>query len=625
MSTYNSVQDGPWNDSNTWSEAGWPNANDDVINFTHKIAYNLGVSSLQFGNITGSGNGRLEVPVNVNSVLGFNSTGALILNSGAGFGGVNDGIIDALKYFQLKWPQGVSERNVLVVNDGAIFNLKGDSNYYGGVKYATLKSVWDANATLTFYVVGDLSSAWKTGQKIWLYKYVLYGNYQSDGEIFEIDTVGSYDSGNNRTPITVINKGAGATFAISAPIIMLSRNVDICDPNTPWSVYGHSSYAERLKFDNNQGFGNSLIDLSDIMIRGFRYGIQGGYNTILNNGIFVNNHTGISGGTNNVINADFVTNGYGHELGVRNDFTGKFVSNTFGINTGRGCTVNGDIISNSVGIRDGVSNLIIGNFIGNYRGISTTSGRGRGGHKVEGNFYYNDLGIGNAKVEVFGNIYNNNTGIKNSFGSIIHGDFYNNTKDFEDDCTEVKVSGNFPTGITINMDSREIKRSVVLEEATISGIRRPIRVYGNSGIIVPLISTDGEWQTPMSDNNVIFKIVPNSYCNNNWICQLELAPLGELYQYFPAGTNVILYKIYPVNWSTPLTQDDILIEARYIPDGGVTRVKAVTSVGEFENGDWRNLSVTFNAGQSQLVAFQIILRKYESGAYVLIDPIADFV
>lgn len=625
MATYTSTQAGDWNNVATWGGGGWPNANGDVVNIGHIVNYNIGDSVITFNNITVNNGGRLEFPLSSNSTLNFDTTGVLTLNSGGGLGGVGGGIIDDLVHCYIKWPQGVADRNIFVINDGAIFDLKGDPVFYGSTKYATLESAWDANASLTLYVQGDLSSSWSANQYFWIHKNVLYSNFQTDGEIFQIQSVGAYDVGNDRTPITVTNKGNGATFADSAPLIMLSRNVDLCDPGASWSVYGFNAYTERISLENNQGVGNNNIDISDIMFRGWRSSLNNGYNYVSSNCIYVNNGIVVTGGTDNQIGGDIVSNYYVQDGGIRNTLTGKIVSNTLVMNSGQSNVINGDIISNQYGIRDGDSHRVVGDIISNYRGFTMTGGRGRGDHIIEGDLVFNDVAVGGPRVEVVGNFTSNNRAFKTTVGSVVRGDFTNNAIDFDDDNSKLLIAGNFSTGLNIVIADQDVKRSVVLEECDISGVRRSLRVYENSGDFLPLVSGDGNWQTPPSGASEIIQATPNSYCNTTWVNRMELSPIRLLRQYVYTGARVINVNIYPVGWSTDLDQDDIYIEALYYGGAGVTRTKAVTGAATFANDGWRNLSVTFTTGQAAIVYFNLILTRYEAGCYVLIDPEFSFI
>jgi hypothetical protein len=62
--TYNSAQAGDWDADTTWTEAGHPNADDDVVTIAHVVAYNLGASAITWGNITLNSGGTLTFPTN---------------------------------------------------------------------------------------------------------------------------------------------------------------------------------------------------------------------------------------------------------------------------------------------------------------------------------------------------------------------------------------------------------------------------------------------------------------------------------------------------------------------------------------------------------------------------------
>jgi hypothetical protein len=636
MALYTSTQDGNWSNAATWGGAGTPSINGDQASIGHDVTYDLGDSVIEFNDVTVTNGGVLIFPTSSDSTIKFDSTGILTVNSGGELrAGTSGTPVNGTNHCYFHFPQGVAARFVVTINDGGIVNIYGDPSFYGSTKYATLESAWDANATLTLYVEGDLSSTWQAGQLFWIHKNVLlfwihknvlYSDYQTDGEIFTIQSVGVYDSANNRTPITVTNKGAGASFADSAPLIMVSRNVELIDPGMGRDVGDYVAYVERIRFQNLQGSSNTLINIYDSMFVGWDRAMYGGENIQLGNGIFLNNSYGLTGGYAVYANADFISNGYASTGGTRFNITGKIVSNNYAINTGEGSLITGDFISNQFGLRDGRSHKVIGNFISNSTGIDSSILSGTGNYKVDGNFIYNDTAIDRCRVDVWGDFISNTCAIKDAIGVRVIGDFTSNTADFSGDCTDILIqAANFSTGFTYSIDDPDVKRSVVMEDCQISGVRRPLRVYENAGSFLPLMNGDSNWIAPPSGENWVLKATPNSYCSTYWLGLLDMSPLRDMRQYMISGNNTIRAKIYPVGWTTQLNQDDLFLEALYLSGLDLTKTKVVTGTSVFTNGIWSEVTVSFNAAQTGIVYFNLYLTRYEAGCYILIDPLFLFV
>jgi hypothetical protein len=623
MALYTSTQDGNWSNAATWGGAGTPSINGDQASIGHDVTYDLGDSVIEFNDVTVTNGGVLIFPTSSDSTIKFDSTGILTVNSGGELrAGTSGTPVNSTNHCYFHFPQGVAARFVVTINDGGIVNIYGDPSFYGSTKYATLESAWDANATLTLYVEGDLSSTWQAGQLFWIHKNVLYSNYLTDGEIFTIQSVGVYDSANNRTPIIVTNKGAGASFADNAPLIMVSRNVELVDPGIGRAVADFLGYTERIRFQNNQGASNALINIHDSLFLGWDYACNDGQNTVYGNTIFLNNNYGIVGGVNFTVGADLISNGNGCIASTRHVFTGKMVSNTNGLNTGEGNVFTGDFISNLQALKDGKSHEVVGNFIANQRGLISAGAGAYRDIEVTGDFIFNDVGIDNIKTKAIGDFVSNTNAIQDAMCTTVMGNFTSNTADFAGNCTEVLVqTGDFSTGLTLTMDDPNVKRSVVLEDCQVSGARRALRIYENSGSFLPLVNTDGDWVSPDSGNNWILKAIPNSYCNTSFIRRMELSPLSHMRQYLNSGSNIIRAKIYPIGWSVPLDEDDVFIEAWYLDGLNVARVLAVTGASTFVNGIWNEVTVNFNAGQTGIVYFNLYITKYEAGCYILLDPV----
>jgi len=604
MATYNSAQAGDFSADATWTEAGHPNANDDVANIAHAVDYNIGESAITWGNITLNSGGTLEFPTTASSDLIFNTTGILTINSGGKLACGSVGTPLGTAYtLNIHWPQGAATRNTLVLNDGGEIAVFGNPDFYGSEKYADLDSDWTTGQTL--YITGDFSSKWQADQKFWIHRNYQYSDYLTDADIFTIASVGAYDSGNDRTPITISEAAPEVTFSAideghQSKLIMMSRNVELADPGSSWDVGGFNSYTERIKFDNNQGSSNNLIDIRDAVFRGWDKAIDGGNNFSGTNLIFANNNNGITDGTNYQITGDFVSNYYGIAYGTNYQITGDFVSNNRGIYYGINYQITGDFVSNNYGILHGTNHQITGDFVSNNYGINYGTN-----HQITGDFVSNNYGINSGtNHQITGDFVSNNYGINSGTNYQITGDFVSNTTD-------------------IYVLSNSNKRSTILEDSTLEGAnRQPIRIYQNAGNWLPAVSGDAHFQTPPSGNSWALEAIPNSYCENSYGNQLELSPLNEMALDAETGSQTLTFKIYPVGWTTALNQDDVVLEARYLDSAsGITRTTVYNTTTTYANGAWRDLSVTYNPLQDGILYFQVYFRKYESGCYMLIDPI----
>ena len=481
MADFTSTQTGNWNDGGTWGNTSpgvkgtdYPGAGD-TATMAHTVTYNAGDSTDAFGNVTINSGGVLTFPINSNSTINFNTTAILTINSGGELrAGANGSPIGSAYHCYFHWAQGSSARYVLVLNTGGTINIYGDPAFYGSARYAELDSNWTTGQS--FYVSGDYSSKWQSGQKFYIHENIDYDNYQNDGHIYTIDTVSAYDSGNDRTTITITEAAPGITFtavhattSYQSKLIMISRNIELTDPSAPLGVYNHASYSERLRFNNNQGSTNKLINVQDALIAGWERGIYGGYNYKGINLCFISNYYGINSGTGYQITGDFISNYYGISAGTNHQIAGDFVSNNYGINSGINHQITGDFVSNYRSVYQGANLQITGDFISNRFGISSGTS-----HQITGDLLSNNQG------------------------------FYYGTNH--------QVTGDLNNTLDIFIYSNAVQSSILLEDCTTAGAnRRALKIVGNSGVFLNLITGDTNFQTPPSSNDWVFEAVPNSY------------------------------------------------------------------------------------------------------------------
>lgn len=627
MATYNSTQDGNWNTDATWAEAGHPILNNDVTIITHDVTYDVGVSAVTWGNCTINSGGILIFPIAASSKMLFNATGAIVVNSGGELrAGTSGSPIGSSHLCQIHWPQGAATRNVLTLQDGGKIDVYGDPAYYGSAKTAILDSQWAAGSGLTLYVEGDYSAKWASGQLFVIHDFAVYVNYQTDAEVFEIDSVGAYDAGNDRTPIVVTAAGDSDTFLVGAKLWMISRNVEMLDPGSPTTIYGYNAYLERLRFDNNQNIARgavSSVNINETLVRGW-YAVLYGGDGFTGDGLSILNCHHVFDGdfyteiTDSLIvscsdicdspqvlelEADIVSCYYVFDTGNRIIFTGDIVSCYYAnSSTCDGLYIVGNIYSCYIGINGTSDVVMIGNIEKCTHGLNVIDNM-----KLIGDIKdCSTRAMGTVEtLSQIGSITGNTVGIYEPSGILkFKNGELNNTSDIG------------------NMASATIARAAIFEDYTINGTKRELEIYANAGNILCFHNGDPHWQAPPSGESFILEMLPNSYCNvmrSEWL-SLTPDPLNMMFTYVTSGAKTLTFKIYPVGWSSSIDNDDIVLEAFYLAGAGVGRTRVVNTTATYANAGWRDLEVSFTAGQDGIVYFAIHLKKYEAGDYVLIDP-----
>jgi len=122
---------------------------------------------------------------------------------------------------------------------------------------------------------------------------------------------------------------------------------------------------------------------------------------------------------------------------------------------------------------------------------------------------------------------------------------------------------------------------------------------------------------PPSGATTYIKLSPNSYCNS-------IYPLVyENHRNVSAGSKTYTWKFRPTGWSS-LSTSDIEIEVWFLEESSGTKRKyGSANPSSVTNDTWNDLQITFNPGQEGVAYFEIKLKKYESGAWVAIDPKPD--
>lgn len=627
MGTFNSAGAGNWNTDATWTEAGHPTANDDIVIITHAVTYDVGVSAVTWGNCTLNSGGILIFPIAASSKMLFNATGILTVNSGGELrAGTSGAPIGSSYLCQIHWPQGAAARNVLVLNNGGKIDVYGDPVYYGSAKTAILDSQWVAGGGLTLYITGDYSSKWAAGQHFIIHDFAVYASSTTDAESFEISSVGAYDAGNDKTPIVVTAAGDSDTFVVGAKLWMLDRNVELLDPGSSWAVNGYGAYTERIRFDNNQDIARdaaSIVNINEAIFRGWDRCPDGGDGLTCNGAVFLNN-------------------GYGLFSTIDSRMTDCIAASCYyGVYGGNTFIGTLDIVACYVGMTTTYNIHVGGNIVGCYIGFLDTKNL-----YLDGNIYSCSRGIdGNEIGILIGNVEKCGYGIYDvkmlrmagdikdcsSAGSYFNSNFSligsitgNATGIFTPDGV-IKIKNGAFSGNTADMNSfasMSAEIAVICEDYTIGAVKKELEIYTNVGNIIATHSGDAHWQAPPSGESFILDFAPNSYCNIGKLEWLSLTPdiLNMMFAHVTSGVKTLTFKIYPIGWTSSINQDDIELEVLYLAGAGVTRTRAVNITETYTNAGWRNMTVSFTTGQDGIVYFIINLKKYEAGCYILLDP-----
>lgn len=582
--TYTATQDGAWNTDATWGGGGHPSANDDVANINaYAVSYDAGDSAVTWGNVTVT-TGSLTFPTNANSTMSFNATGVLAIGAAGtlNIGTSTSSPIGASYHCRIYWPQGASARNVFTVANGGIVNGYGDPAFYGSAPTADLDSDWTTGQTL--YVAGDYTAKWAAGQKFWIHKNGTYSNYTTDSEIFTIGSIGSYDAGNDKTPIVISEAGPSGTYTAvngtsgwQSKLLMLSRNVEFADPGTTLTVYYYNTYTERIRGAFTQTGTNGKVNFNNVFLYGWDRvsSVSMAVNIIYDGCAFV--------GNSNVVLYAF----------------GGLIKNSF-------------LISNSQCMYDARNIISQSNYFGaNVTTIAQISGSTSTASNFIGNSTVSTLQLGVVNFHDCKFICNNAV-FANTYGACIskNSDFWLNS--------EIDVQ----TGAYYSND--------VLENCEIAGVKRALRVYEKVGNFLPLQTGETHWQSPDSGNSWILEATPTSSVGTGDFNKMVLSPHKEMAVYCPSGANTLTFKICPGfpgsppthDWDPDLSEADIYIKVRYLTDTGNETAETQTTTATFTDGSWQNLSVTFTTGQAGVAYFNLYITRYDdSGDLILIDPV----
>lgn len=310
MATYTSTQDGNWTADATWGGGGHPSVNGDIANIGHDVTFDGGIDAITYNDVTITSGGVLIFPINQNSEINFDATAVLTVESGGELrAGTSGSPIGSSYNCDIKFPQGTVNRDVFVIDDGGTLNIYGDSDFYGGERWANIRDNWSSGQT--FYLRGDYSSAWQTGQRFAIARYnSSHTGYTNGVYNFTIATVGAYEAGLNRTPITINEAAPGVTFYDWAPVVMLSRNINLINTNATYTMYAYNAAVERIYFSCNQQIPNDNVNVHEAQFLGWERNDFGQGSTV-HNVVFVNCTSSIYGTVACTIQCDIYSCMYG--------------------------------------------------------------------------------------------------------------------------------------------------------------------------------------------------------------------------------------------------------------------------------------------------------------------------
>lgn len=564
MATYTSTQNGNWSADATWGGSGHPNTDADVANIDHEVSYDMGASTVLWGNITVGTAGKLTFPVNASSDLMFNNSGVLTVN-GEMSCGTDEAPLDAAYTFRILFTRRASSAgNRLVTGTGSTAKilLYGDPDVYGSQKYGYLSADWTTGQT--FYVDGDVTTRWSAGLQLYVFRNTTYVSTNTTGGIFTIASVGAYDSGNDRTPITISDAAPGVTYYSGGDVIAITRNIVIQEIGIDVAHISPGSSSSYTRTSFGQAIYLQQQKMSNCLFIGLDRAIYGGHQPHLKDSVINRCY--------NPVSAAY----------------GPLIEDT-------------DVISCYSVSSEGL--YFSGKIAGCYSALTSRMHNiGLGALSILGcNYVVGSAGPGKIHARI--------RSCNNLFGSPY----------------EFHVSGTIDNvnNLLSYMAEYPLRPSGIIDNAIINGVYRPLTIVSAHGDITSLNSSDTGWQTPPSGSAFILKADPDPNCSPWMVYSFQLPEPSEymMHKFSTTGSKTITFKIYPVGWSTSCDYDDIRLVAVYASDSAGTPATVFTSTGTFANDDWRDLSVTFDLQNADVpVSFHIQFRRYESAGYWLIDP-----
>ena len=417
-----------------------------------------------------------------------------------------------------------------------------------------------------FTIGGDYTSKWQAGQHVWIYansgSYTTWDSVDTSN-IFQISSIAANGADTDIT-VTSVN-GSSGTFYTGGIVVNLSRNIQIYDEGSSWDLRNIDSYTTSVRSSLSSGVTSyHHYQLYDVLMRGLSYGVYNGNNQVLSRCAFVNISLCINSGSS-YVDADVVSCG-----------SAFYQGDTF----------------------KGASGII---------GVCGYAFNGSNSSVFRGDIYCCDRMCNSKYPVIYGGMIGNNYCC--DLGIVI--------------CLGGTVKANNQILRYAAMPNAQ----VILEDCEIDGTYKELEMYQNAGDVLCLHNGDSAWQTPDSGNNWILQLNPNGYADNSEkleVSKLSIAPCRQMSAFVPAGAKTLSFKVYPYGWSPGLDQGQMYIRAYYLSDASsFVRAEVVTAAKTYTNGAWDSCTVSFNQARAGVVYFNLYLGAYQSGCYVLIDPVWD--
>lgn len=607
MASYTSAISGEWDDSNTWTESGWPSAAGDTATITHTVTYSIS-ADVELGAITINDGGTLSFNPSADTLmilgdewLAVNSGGTLSLGTSAD-------IISKEYTSELYWNcTGEATAGIDLNGTGAI-NIFGDPDYYGTDEETFLDGDGDGTANIT--TLDDMSSKWNIGDELIIHKNDTYSSYDSDITQTTIVSI----SGNTIT----CNDTISSDFKSKGIIVNVTRNVIIGKLNYTPDIGNENTNRFAISCDNS---GNEKFNISDCTIAGIYY-IRYLNNTnygkitrsVIRNGLYAinnSNYVQVDGGI-------FLTMTYSTFTANSSNFDGtKFVNCQGASNYNlRLCSFNNIYAFSTqtyltISYKCTTTNSHINGVAIPYNSCADVESR-------DCYFYNNYYGTGQLNAE---NLYINCITGKDEDGntkSNMYDYYFHNFYEHFINC----VWPASPNYLYRNLSSYQ---GIMYHEHFNQTLNdhRAIAAFHNS------IKTDadgtGDNPTRRSGgNSTVFEIETLSNLESN---NSNPTPILENQIWVGAGyTKTFRYYIQTDYVSLP--SSEIYLTAEYLGSASNANISDVTSTQSISTrsnqSDWSQyVEVTLTQQQAGWVRLKLHVAGYESGKYIWVDPMVE--
>ena len=655
MANFTSVQSGDWNDGATWGHTSpgvkgtdWPGLAGDTFTIAvgHLVKYNV-VEANELGASTV--NGTLYFPLNADTKLTFGhvdftigATGVFITSSDGTVG--NIGVVDKAFTCSIIWNTTGDNLKGIVITNGAYVDMRGDTTLYGGIHATTLAANWSAGQTLT--ATGTAPLSWVAGQTFTIARNTGIGVATTLRY-----TIASVAANGANTDITISEAAPVISFVAGGQIFNEARNVRFykLGAETPAMA---TVYTNRPKVTDNHVTG--MVKWTDVQFTGF---------------YFYDGVSACTGGTYEFTNTIHRNSAYGLYRIETAALTGcNAYSNTRGFYNFTHCTLNTcNAYSNTNGFYNfthctlNTCNAYSNGSHGFYSFTSCTlaSCTSYAGYYGFDNFtsctldncsagcngyaWYSFISCMLTSCNIYGgqkgfvglircifnscNVYSNTAGIFASREVLFKNGTFGwnglvsapNTSDIEFSSGEhielqnVKAP-NAGYAFT-NRNSTNLSNCIaVCDEYNQSpGDWRAYAAYGTITKVAKAADFDGDYGC---------KVEPLSNCVTFPMYffggELEIPVQGAPF-YLPAGTTQVSVKVQVHGFTVMPTNAELYFEVEYYNTATSTLTTATSTTVVDANDATKEFTIAVTPNRTEKAFIRGVLKKYESGAYVLSD------